>query len=292
MSFATRRAGRLLAIVAVLLAVACSWVPTIQEVANAQVDAGLKRALASFAIAKTLNAAISAAQGTEVAVQPVGVGITLTVGQVLDPLNDLVEQFASLMLSASIAFGIQKVLLAIGAHWAISLAVTIVALAWAALHLRERAPGWLSRLLVVLVVVRFAVPVITIGSDLAFQAFLARNYQQAQQALGGAADEAEKVRVSVGEAGGKTGWWDELKEMMAAGKMLERLKTLRSLVDQATNHVVDLAVVFILQTIVIPIVLLWALLKVSGGVFGRSGSGARHPRRAEPTGRMRHPQET
>ena len=96
---------------------------------NCQSPAGPQRALASFAVAKTLNAAISAAQGTEVAVQPVGVGITLTVGQVLDPLNDLVEQFASLMLAAAIAFGVQKVLLAISAHWPVSLVVTVAALA-------------------------------------------------------------------------------------------------------------------------------------------------------------------
>ena len=34
---------------AVLVAVACSWIPAIQRLADGQVDAGLKRALASFA---------------------------------------------------------------------------------------------------------------------------------------------------------------------------------------------------------------------------------------------------
>jgi hypothetical protein len=283
---ATLHPARLIAIVALLVAVACSWIPAIQRLADGQVDAGLKRALASFAVAKTLNAAISAAQGTEVAVQPVGVGITLTVGQVLDPLNDLVEQFASLMLAAAIAFGVQKVLLAIGAHWAVSLAMTVVALAWAALHLRGRAPPWLWRLTLVLVVVRFALPVVTIGSDLAFQAFLARDYQQAQQALGGAAREAQKAEVSLGERGDKPGWWEEVKGMLSASKVMDKVRALQSMVDQATGHVVDLAVVFILQTIVIPLVLLWAMLKLAGATWpaagGRDGGGpaVAVPRRA------------
>ena len=32
-----------------------------------------------------------------------GVGVTLTLGEVLDPVNDLVEQFSSLMLAAAVA---------------------------------------------------------------------------------------------------------------------------------------------------------------------------------------------
>lgn len=46
------------------------------------------------------------AQGTEVAVEPAGVGVIFTPGQILDPVNDLLEQFSNLMLAASVAFGI------------------------------------------------------------------------------------------------------------------------------------------------------------------------------------------
>ena len=76
-----------------------------------------------------MNALISVAQGTEISAQPLGVGGTLAPGQLLDPLNDLVEQFSALMLAASIAFGIQKVLITIGAYWLISLVLTGVVLA-------------------------------------------------------------------------------------------------------------------------------------------------------------------
>lgn len=115
METSSSKAGRALAFLLVSLVIAGAWLPPVQTVADAQIDAGLKRALVAFAAARTLNAAISVAQGTEVGVQ-VGVGMTLTLGQALDPVNDLVEQFASLMLMASVAFGVQKALLAIGGH--------------------------------------------------------------------------------------------------------------------------------------------------------------------------------
>ena len=73
-------------ILAVFLAIVilCSWLSPLDAPAIRQVDAGLKRALVSFAAARTLNALISVAQGTEISALPFGVGVTLTPGQVLD----------------------------------------------------------------------------------------------------------------------------------------------------------------------------------------------------------------
>ena len=52
----------LAALVAIM--VACSWLTPLDSAANQQVDAGLKRALLSFATARALNAVISVVQGT------------------------------------------------------------------------------------------------------------------------------------------------------------------------------------------------------------------------------------
>lgn len=86
--------------------------------------------MVSFATARTLNAVISVVQGTQVELQPGGVGMTFTPGQVLDPINDLVEQFSLLMLAASVSFGVQLALIKFGAFWAVSSMLSVVALAW------------------------------------------------------------------------------------------------------------------------------------------------------------------
>ena len=83
------------------------------DVSREFADDALKRALATFAVARTLNGVISVAQGTEVAVEPGGVGVVMTPGQILDPVNDLVERFSSVMLVAASSLGLQIVLLEI-----------------------------------------------------------------------------------------------------------------------------------------------------------------------------------
>ena len=74
-----------------------SWTGLLDREANASTAATLKRALATYAVARGLNGVISVAQGTEIAIAPVGVGLTFTAGQILDPLNDLVERFSWLV---------------------------------------------------------------------------------------------------------------------------------------------------------------------------------------------------
>ena len=91
-----------------------AWAAPLGEPARASVDAGLKRALVAFAAARTLGAVVSVAQGTQVDIKPGGVGVGTAPGQVLQPVNELVDHFATAMLAASVAFGVQRVLLDIG----------------------------------------------------------------------------------------------------------------------------------------------------------------------------------
>jgi len=254
-----------------LAAVACAWLAPLDAPAMQQVDAGLKRALISFASARALNAVISVAQGTELSVQPLGVGVTLTPGQLLDPVNDLVEKFATLMLAASVAFGVQKALIAMGAYWAVSLALTAAALGWGWWQWRQqRAPAWLSRLLVVLLMLRFAIPVVSLGTDLLWQKFLAPDYQASQHLIDTSSTRAASLAPpaaadNTGVLGRMKGWLAENADVQA------RFDSLKQAAEQATEHIIRLIVVFLLQTLVIPLLLLWALYALVRGVFERTG---------------------
>ena len=100
---------------AVILGSLLALIPTTDTVGAAYVDTAFKRALLGFAVARGLNGVISVAQGTEVAIQPAGVGVSFTPGEILDPVNDLVERFSWIMLLATSSLGVQKVLLSMSA---------------------------------------------------------------------------------------------------------------------------------------------------------------------------------
>lgn len=260
-------------VLAALLVVAAAWFPPLQQAADRQVDAGLQRALISFASARALNGLISVVQGTELSVQPLGVGVTLTLGQALDPVNDLVEQFSSLMLAAAIAFGVQKALLAIGAQGAVSLLLTVLVIAWVAWRWQARpAPPWLSGLLLVLLLTRFAVPLATLGSDFVFQRLLAQDYQVQQAAVDLASSELRELTPKGPAGADAKGWWERTKDRFEASVPSLDLDQIKARLENLPERIVGLMVIFLLQTMVLPILLLWALWRLALGALWPRGA--------------------
>ncbi len=252
--------------------VLCAWVRPLDNLASERIDQGFTRALTSFATARLVGAVISVAQGTDVGVQPFGVGVKLAVGQALRPVSELVAQFAELMLMATVIFGAMKVLLAIGGSVGVSLALTLVALGVAWRHWRaRRLPVWTWRFLAVLVLIRFALPVVMVGSDAIFREFMADDYMASQSALSGSTAKLESDAMLSGAAkgqggqggqGGEGGVVQNAKDWLAKNIDISgRIDALRQSAAQITAHIIKLIVVFLLQTLVIPLLLFWALYR-------------------------------
>ena len=255
------------------LAVACAWLAPMDAPATAQVDAGLKRALISFATARALHGVLSVVQGTQFSAQPLGVGVTLTPGQLLAPVNDLVKHFSDLMLAASVAFGVQKAIIAIGSYWLISAVLTGVAVAWGFIYFRQRRVlPWLSKLLVLLLMVRFAVPVVVIGTDLIWQKFLAADYVATQGAIDSASGQAQKLGPPVVASAEATSLLERAKQWVSGVTDVKaRFDEIKLAAERVTEQIIRLMVIFLLQTLILPVPLLWALYAIVRGLVGVAG---------------------
>ena len=254
------------------LAVACAWMAPMDAPATAQVDAGLKRALISFATARALHGVLSVVQGTQFSAQPLGVGVTLTPGQLLAPVNDLVKHFSDLMLAASVAFGVQKAVIAIGSYWLISAMLTAVALGWGFVYVRQgRVLSWLSKVLVVLLMVRFAIPVVVIGTDVIWQKFLAADYVATQSAIDSASGQAQKLGPPVVTGTEGTSFLDKARQWMSGVTDVKaRFEDIKLAAERVTEQIIRLMVIFLLQTLILPVLLLWGLYAFVKGLVGIS----------------------
>ncbi len=256
----TRRSIPILVLLGVIV---CSWFAPMDAPALAQVDAGLKRALVSFASARALNGILSVVQATQVDIQPAGLGVTLSPGQLLAPVNELVRHFADWMLLACVAFGIEKVLISISGYWFVSAALTVVALAWATSHFRQsQAPRWLSTTLVLMLMLRFAIPVAVLGTDALSQKFLAADYAAAQSAIDTTTAASGKVEGTEPPPHGWVPSMSEVKDGYAKMKLA---------VEQSTEHMVKLMVVFLLETLLFPLLMIWALFAMARAIVRVQG---------------------
>jgi len=192
----------------------------------------------------------------------------------LDPLNDLVERFSDLMLMASVAFGVQLLLLEMGVHWGMSLALTLVALAWAWLYLkRKQSPALLARVLVALLLVRFIVPAAGMTSDVIYRGFMQEQYAAGQQGIEQASQAIGALAPAPADSAADKRWW----------QLDKHIKQLGDTIDKTVEHAIRLIVVFLLQTLILPLAVFWILLR-SGRMLTAAGvEVTRDPEGAEVT---------
>lgn len=262
-----------------IVAVAVALTGGVDRLGEADASASLRRALVTFAVSRALNGAISVAQGTELALEPAGVGVVLTLGQVLDPINDLVERFSAVMLVAASSLGLQKLLLGITSAWVFNLALIAAALAvvvtsWLPSGGVQRGSRWARQALLAMVFARFAVPLLVIVSTLVFDTYLEAEQQAAVGALEGVQMRIEEINeqpapvpdpdASLTERLGAM--LDRSLDSIDFGGRLERLQTQ---VADASEHIVNLIVIFVLQTILLPIGFIWLFVEVLKGIGRR-----------------------
>jgi hypothetical protein len=236
-------------------------------------EQGLRRALVTFAVARGLNGVISVAQGTEVAVQPAGVGVNFAPGQILDPVNDLVEQFSWVMLASATSLGLQRLLIEVFATPIVSLLLGVLTLALLVFLWRSRlsASPWRGRLLrltLAVALLRFAVPAVAFGSEGIYALFLAERYESSTQAIERAADAIGRINSgtaarmeppadeSVMDKARR--WYDAAAAAVDVSAYVERYQTAAA---DVSEQIVNLTVVFVVQTIALPLLFLWVVMK-------------------------------
>lgn len=268
--------------VLMLLAVILSSLTSVDRVAEADHKALFQRALITFALARTLNGVISAVQGTELALQPAGVGVTLTPGEILDPVNDLVERFSWIMLGATLSLGIQQVFLDVGQWWGFRVVVAVLGLLWfwARMSKATRPHSLLGnceqtllRVFIIVFFLRFAVPVALIANEALYGLFLETRYQQSAQVIETAGTQIEKVsaRPLIEEPGEEVGLIEKLERALDSTRQMldfrRRVEYIKQRAAEAVEHMIQLSVVFILQTAILPIAFLWLFLQLLKQLF-------------------------
>jgi len=251
-------------ILALLLvaALAIGWTGTVDTVAKRSTEEGFQRALATFAVARGFNAILSLAQSASINVQFIA-GMQISPGALLDPIDDMVEQFSTVMMVATASFAAQRLLIEIGGAWPVNLALTLASVGWLAFALRRRmrgdpeAPSWLARVAIALLFLRFAVPAVALASEATYRLVMASTYEAAQAKV----KAAESVEPDAPRAESRL---ERLKRWLSdKTEVAERVEQLRARLDGAVEHLIRLTAVFVVQTIVLPLLFLWLVLRLA-----------------------------
>jgi predicted Zn finger-like uncharacterized protein len=263
--------------------------------AESHIDSALKRAAATYAIARSINAGISVVKSSQLSIAPAGVGIAVTFGEILDPVDDLVERFSWVMLASMISLGIQKVLVYVGPWLSLYVFLTcglicaLVAI-WAKNRTKAVFTGIAKKACFAALVVRFSLPLVGYLNQQTYVYFLESHYESAatdirndEAAIRNAANEM----IDPGEAstsdesiGGKLKslWRDTKNTLNVKG----RLEALRAKCENMADKLIRWSVVFLLTTIIFPIAYLWGFMNFSRFLLNDSfAAGVEHSLRTK-----------
>ena len=144
----------------VILAVAVCWLPAVSNMAEAWTSGSIYSVSAIYATSRGINALVSVLQGTTIDFPMVNIAL----GEVLDPVNDLIERFSAVVTLALGALILQKIMLQFVTATAFNFLVTglgALTVTASALH-QVRLAGVLLRLFLLAVFVRLSLSLVFI----------------------------------------------------------------------------------------------------------------------------------
>lgn len=241
----------------------------VDESALALHDLAFERAMVAFGLAKGLNAVISLIQGTELSFTPVGVGLNFSVGEVLDPFNDMVERFSWVMLFASVSLGVQKLLLILSAKLFLQIAlfvsvVSTISFMWIKQIKNSLFLSYSLKLFVLLLLLRFSAIFFVYSSELFYTSTLQNQYYEASNKIEKTKVELEdlqsknkslvETQKQEGFFNGVSSQYEKIKESLNISRQLDALQ---NSIESASRNIITLITIFVVQSVVMPLLFLW-----------------------------------
>jgi len=253
-------------------------VPLIDASADRYFADSITKAGLAYATCRLVNATISIIKDSNVQLQPAGVGITLAVGQIVDPIDDATERLSDVLVTVIVSLGIEKLLYEISVSVVpplISL-ILLSLLILALLHHRrwEKPRKILLRVLLLVIFARFALPVSSLINQFVHQGFFEQKIQSAKDKLSLGSAELEKLKdLSMPEVAGFLGtvknnaFFLARKTIEFRNALVYTVKNVGTIIDSIINLLLLYLGVFVLQVILLPLLMFWILIKLTNSLF-------------------------
>ena len=208
---------------AIASSIALAWSGVLDTLSTEYLDGAMIGSGAIYATARGINALVSVLQGTEMN----AFVITFTIGELLDPVNDLIERFSGVMLVALGSLAMQKILLEVVSHATFNGLLTALGLATVLASLRRDSGAFraLARFFFVTVIVRFSLALAVLANSWADVIFLEQNETQQHELMKGFENELELIGSRAGLTADLTDDIDMVQESITRNQQTQRAET-------------------------------------------------------------------
>jgi hypothetical protein len=254
-------------------------------VADATADSYFRDAITkagiAYATCRVLNASVSIVKESSLHLEPAGVGVSLAVGQALDPIDDMTERLSDVLVTAITSLGVQKLSYEMGVSLVPPMLsvclITLCLLMWVENERVASLQKLASRILFFLLIARFCLPLSSMANRFVHEHFFADRISDANTALAIGSVELEKLKdFSLPEINGILGTIENSASFLNRKStefkqvLVDTVSNMGDIIESLLTLTFLYVGIFVIQVIVFPLLSFWFLFKISSLLFPTS----------------------
>lgn len=282
---------RIFAIVGLLVGIILFFIPhftikPLEENTKNYFHTTIEKAAVSYATIRLINAGVSIVKESDLSLEPGGVGINIAVGELLDPIDDMTERVADILVTVLVSLGISELSYEIFSYYFEKiLAVLLVLFSLSCLLQRVvslSTRDLLQKMIVITVVLRFVFPLSSWVNGYLYNDFFQPKIVEAKQALDIAPKSKESFVLNTNPEEGvldvieHTFIWSKQK----AAELKDSFLTFFENADNIIYNLLKLAylyvALFLIQVILLPLGVFYIMVKIINSLFDKNYSTMIH----------------
>ncbi|WP_198012347.1 hypothetical protein [Desulfosarcina sp. BuS5] len=238
----------------------------------------ITKAGVAYATCRVVNAAVSIVKDSTLQLEPAGVGVSLAVGQALDPIDDMTERLSDVLVMAITSLGVQKLAYEIS----VSLVPPILSMFLLSLSImiwfeNERLNSFqkiIMRFLLLIVIARFCLPISSMANEFVHKHFFADQISVANKELAIGIVELDKLKdFSLPEIDGVLGTIEnstsflQRKSIEFKNAIAATVSNMGAIIENLLKLTFLYVGIFLIQVIILPLLSFWFLVKIVNPLF-------------------------
>jgi len=252
--------------------------PVLDSKADAYFDEAITKAGLSYATCRVINATVSVIKESHLQLEPAGVGLSLAVGQILDPINDMTERLSDVLVMAITSLGVQELTYEISLTLAPPIFAvflfTLSLLLWFQNDRIIRLQKATMSILLILGIARFCLPLSSIANEFLQDNFFTDKISYANNELAlGVADLDQLKDISLPEYDGfmeaieNSASFLKQKSIHFKDAIAVTVSNRGNIIENLLKLTFLYVGVFFIQVIILPLLIFWLLLKTIHALF-------------------------
>lgn len=252
--------------------------PVLDSRADVYFNEAITKAGVSYATCRVINATVSIIKESRLELEPAGVGLSLAVGQILDPINDMTERLSDVLVMAITSLGVQELTYELS----LTLAPPIFALflfvmsilLWFQNDRIVRLQKATMGILLIVGIARFCLPISSIANEFLHANFFVDQITDANNELAVGVADLDKLKdISLPEYDGfmeaieNSASFLKQKSIHFKDAIAVTVSNRGAIIENLLRLTFLYVSVFLIQVIILPLLIFWILLKTINALF-------------------------